>query len=181
MSEVLKRTKRELKCHGNIIDLYEDTLMLPGGKTVAYDFFDHPGAAAVLPVTEDGKILLVKQYRNALDRFTWEIPAGKLDAINELGIDCAARELEEETGYRSENLKPLIILRTMLAFCNEKVDVFVADQLIPSKQHLDEDEFIDVKAFSLEELKEMIFSGEMEDVKSIAAIMSYIVKMMDAK
>ena len=97
---------------------------------------------------------MVRQYRNALERYTLEIPAGALDEEGEPGFKCAARELEEETGYKSEELEWLITLRTTVAFCNEKIEVYVAKNLIPSKQHLDEDEFIDLKAYSLDELKE---------------------------
>ena len=119
---------------------------------------------------------MVRQYRNALDRYTLEIPAGALDAEDEPGRDCAARELEEETGYRSDDLEWLITLRTTVAFCNERIEVYVAKNLIPSKQHLDEDEFIDLKAYSLDELKEKIFNGEIEDAKTVASLMAYAVK-----
>ena len=122
---------------------------------------------------DDGKILMVTQYRNALERDTLEIPAGKLDAPGEPGIECASRELEEETGYRSEDLEWLITLRTTVAFCDEKIDIYVAKNLIPSHQHLDEDEFIDLKAYTIEELKEMIFTGEMQDAKTVSALLAY--------
>lgn len=92
------------------------------------DFIHHDGAAAVVPVMDDGKILMVTQYRNALERDTLEIPAGKLDAPGEPGIECASRELEEETGYRSEDLEWLITLRTTVAFCDEKIDIYVAEK-----------------------------------------------------
>ena len=91
-------------------------------------------------------------------------------------IECASRELEEETGYKSNNLEWLITLRTTVAFCNEKIEVFVARDLIPSHQHLDEDEFIDLKEYTLDELKEKIFSGEIEDSKTVSALMAYAVK-----
>ena len=119
---------------------------------------------------------MVRQYRNALERYTLEIPAGALDEEGEPGFKCAARELEEETGYKSEELEWLITLRTTVAFCNEKIEVYVAKNLIPSKQHLDEDEFIDLKAHSLDELKEKIFTGEIEDAKTVASLMAYAVK-----
>ena len=119
---------------------------------------------------------MVRQYRNALERYTLEIPAGALDAEDEPGLTCASRELEEETGYRSEHLEWLITLRTTVAFCNERIEVYVAKDLIPSRQHLDEDEFIDLKAYSLDELKEKIFSGEIEDAKTVASLMAYAVK-----
>ena len=176
MSDQIKRLKRELKFKGKIIDFYQDTMEINGDHTVSWDFIKHKGAAAVVPVTDDGKILMVRQYRNALDRYTLEIPAGALDAEDEPGIECASRELEEETGYRSENLERLITLRTTVAFCNERIEVYVAKDLIPSKQHLDEDEFIDLKAYSLEELKGKILTGEIEDAKTVASLMAYAVK-----
>ena len=176
MGEHIKRLNRELKFKGKIIDFYQDTIEVDGNHTVIWDFIKHKGAAAVVPVTEDGKILMVRQYRNALDRYTLEIPAGALDAEDEPGRDCAARELEEETGYRSDDLEWLITLRTTVAFCNERIEVYVAKNLIPSKQHLDEDEFIDLKAYSIDDLKEKIFTGEIEDAKTVASLMAYAVK-----
>ena len=116
---------------------------------------------------------MVRQYRNALERYTLEIPAGKLDKPEEPGIECSRRELEEETGYKSDNLEWLITLRTTVAFCNEKIEIYVARDLKPSKQNLDEDEFVDVKAYTLEELKEKIYSGTIEDSKTVAALLAY--------
>lgn len=178
MSGQIKRVNRELKFKGKIIDFYQDTMEIDGDHTVIWDFIKHKGAAAVVPVTEDGRILMVKQYRNALDRYTLEIPAGALDAEDEPGIICAGRELEEETGYRSEDLEWLITLRTTVAFCNEKIEIFVAKNLIPSRQHLDEDEFIDLKAYTIEELKEKIFSGEIEDSKTVSSLLAYDAKYL---
>ena len=151
MSEQIKRVNRELKFKGTIIDFYQDTMEINGDHTVVWDFIKHKGAAAV-------------------------VPAGALDEEGEPGFKCAARELEEETGYKSEELEWLITLRTTVAFCNEKIEVYVAKNLIPSKQHLDEDEFIDLKAYSLDELKEKIFTGEIEDAKTVASLMAYAVK-----
>ncbi len=176
MSEHIKRLNRELKFRGKIIDFYQDTMEIDGDRTVVWDFIKHKGAAAVVPVTDDGRILMVRQYRNALDRYTLEIPAGALDDEKEPGIECASRELEEETGYRSDTMEWLITLRTTVAFCNERIEVYVAKDLIPSKQHLDEDEFIDLQAYTLEELKKKIFSGEIEDAKTVASLMAYAVK-----
>lgn len=176
MSEKIRRINRELKYKGVIVDFYQDTMEIDGTHTAVWDFISHKGAAAVVPVTEDGKILMVRQYRNALERYTLEIPAGALDAADEPGIVCAGRELEEETGYRCENLEWLITLRTTVAFCNERIEVYVARNLIPSKQHLDEDEFIDLKAYTIRELKEKILTGEIEDAKTVSALMAYAVK-----
>ena len=118
--EKLERLNRELMYKGAIIDLYKDTIKTPDGNIEYYDFIKHQGAAAVIPIRDDGKILMVKQYRNALDRFTIEIPAGGLASPNEPTKDAAARELEEETGYHSDDLELLLTIRTTIAFCNEK-------------------------------------------------------------
>ena len=173
MAEEFKRLNRELMYHGTIVDFYKDTIQVPNGNVVEWDFIGHKGAAAVLPVREDGKLLMVRQYRNALDRYTLEIPAGGLNGADEPTRDAAARELEEETGYRSDNLEWLITIRTTVAFCNEKIDIYVARNLIKSHQHLDEDEFINVEAYSGEDLSRMILEGKIEDSKTISAIMSY--------
>ncbi len=115
---------------------------------------------------------MVRQYRNALDRYTLEIPAGGLNP-NETMKAAAARELTEETGYSSDCLELLISIRTTVAFCNERIEIFVAKNLTPGRQHLDEDEFIRVEAYDVEELCRMIYDGKIEDSKTISAIMSY--------
>lgn len=176
MSETLRRVGRELKYEGTILKVYMDDIEMPDGKIAKWDFINHDGAAAVVPVTDDGKILMVRQYRNALDRYTLEIPAGKLDDANEDTAVCAARELEEETGYKPGRMELLITLRTWIAFTNEKIDVYAAYGLIPSEQKLDEDEYIDVAAYTMEELKEMIFKGEIQDTKTVSALLAYDAK-----
>ena len=173
MAEEFRRLNRELMYHGTIVDFYKDTIEVPNGNVVEWDFIGHKGAAAVLPVREDGKLLMVRQYRNALDRYTLEIPAGGLNGADEPTRDAAGRDLEEETGYRSDDLEWLITIRTTVAFCNEKIDIYVAKNLIKSHQHLDEDEFINVEAYSVEELSRMILEGKIEESKTISAIMSY--------
>ena len=176
MEQKIKRINRELKFKGKIVDFYQDTIEVEGNRHSTYDFIDHVGAAAVVPVTDDGKILMVKQYRNALDQFTLEVPAGALESRDEPGIECASRELEEETGYKCENLEWLITLRTTVAFCNESIEIFVARELIPSRQNLDDNEFIEVRAYSMGELKEKIYSGEIQDSKTISALLAYEIK-----
>lgn len=169
------RKKRELKYIGTILKFYEDTVVV-NGHEAHWDFIHHDGAAAVVPVTAEGKILMVRQYRNALDRYTLEIPAGKLDAPDEPKIECAYRELEEETGYRCEKLEYLLSLNTTIAFCDEYIDIFLARDLIPSRQHLDEDEQIELEEWDLKDLQELIYTGKMTDGKTVAAIMTYAAK-----
>ena len=173
MSENVKRTGRTLVHEGTVLKMYQDHMVFANGNTEEWDFIHHDGAAAVVPVLEDGRIIMVRQYRNALERETIELPAGKLDDPDEPGIECAARELEEETGYRSESLEWLLTLRTTVAFCDEKIDIYLARNLVPTKQNLDEDEYVDVEIYTLEELKELIFTGKIEDSKTIAALLAY--------
>lgn len=173
--EPVIRKDRQLKYTGTILKIYEDTV-IANGHEAHWDFIHHDGAAAVVAVADGGQLLMVRQYRNALDRETLEIPAGKLDAPDEPKIECAYRELEEETGYRCENLEYLMSLNTTVAFCDEAIDVFVARNLIPSKQHLDEDEVINVERWSVEDLQELIYTGKMTDAKTVAAIMAYAAK-----
>jgi len=175
MAEEFKRLSRDLIYEGSIIDYYKDTIQVPNGNVVKWDFIGHKGAAAIVPVTEDGKILMVRQYRNALDRYTLEIPAGGLNPGEDTRI-AAIRELEEETGYKSEDVSFLVSIYTTVAFCNEKIDIYVAKNLMPSRQNLDEDEFIDVQAYSVEELLEKIYASEIQDSKTICAIMAYKLK-----
>lgn len=173
-----ERMERTLVHRGAIIDLYADRMRLPDGREELYDFIKHKGAAAVVPVLPDGRILMVRQYRNAIDSYTLEIPAGGLKSAEEPTLDAAHRELEEETGYFAEksDLEPLISLYTTVAFCNEKIDIYVTTKLRKTMQHLDEDEYIEVEAFSIEELTTMIFENEIMDAKSIAALMTYRAK-----
>ena len=180
MPEEFKRLNRELAYRGSIIDFYKDTVLVPNGNLVKWDFIAHKGAAAVVPVLPDGRLLLVRQYRNALDRYTLEIPAGGRNGAQEPFLDCAFRELEEETGYRTEkeSMEFLLSLRTTVAFCNEQIEIYVAKNLVKTQQHLDEDEFINVHAYEMEELLAKIYSGEMEDSKTVAAILAYEAKYL---
>lgn len=171
--EKYERVDRQLIAKGKIVDYYHDIVKIPNGNVATWDFIWNKGAAAVVPIRDDGKIIMVRQYRNAIDRETIEIPAGGLNTPEEPTIDAAARELEEETGYKTEDLEFLISIKTTVAFCNENIDIYVARNLKPSKQNLDEDEFINVEAYSVEELCEMIYEGKIEDSKTVSAIMSY--------
>lgn len=179
MSEEFKRLSRDLVYKGSIIDFYKDTVLVPNGNVVKWDFIGHKGAAAVVAVNEEGKLLMVRQYRNALDRYTLEIPAGGLNGENEPTIVAAQRELEEETGYRTNKpLEFLISIRTTVAFCNEKIDIYVANSLTKSQQNLDEDEFIHVEAWDINDLIKLIYEGTIEDSKTISAIMTYYFKFI---
>lgn len=171
------RKERNLKYTGKILKIYEDVVEA-NGHEARWDFIHHDGAAAVVAVNDEGKLLMVRQYRNALDRETLEIPAGKLDDPAEAKINCAYRELEEETGYRCEKLEYLLSLNTTVAFCDEAIDIFLARDLVLSRQNLDEDEIIQVEAWSVEDLEEMIYNGKITDGKTVAGIMTYARKYL---
>jgi ADP-ribose pyrophosphatase len=173
--EEIKRIDRELVYSGTILDIYKDTMLLPNGNTEIWDFVSHRmGAACVLAVRPDGKILMVRQYRNALERVTLEVPAGKRDDVNEDTKICAERELLEETGYRAGKIERLLSLRSTVAFCDEMIDVYLATDLEKvGDQNLDESESIDIEAYELSELMDMCYSGKLQDAKTVAAIMAY--------
>ena len=171
--EEFKRISRDLVAKGAIIDYYQDTMQIPNGNIAKWDLIDHKGAAAVVAVREDGKLLMVRQYRNAIDRMTLEIPAGSRDSVTEDTKVCAARELEEETGYRSDDLTRLLSLKTTVAFCDEFIDVYLARNLKPGHQHLDEGELLDVEAHDIDELCQMIYDGKLQDAKTVSALLAY--------
>lgn len=168
-----ERIGRELIHKGAIIDYYQDTIKIPNGNIAKWDYIKHKGAAAVVAVKDDGKLLMVRQYRNALDRETLEIPAGGLNSVDEPTDIAAARELEEEAGYTAGKMELLISIRTTVAFCDEKIDIYVATDLKRSKQHLDEDEFLDVETYSIEELIQMIYDCKINDGKTVSALLAY--------
>ena len=171
--EKLEILGKDLVYHGTIIDFYKLKLRTPAGHEVSWDHIEHKGASAVLPIDDEGKVLTVTQYRGAIDDIMIEIPAGGRDSVEEDFAVCAARELEEETGFRAGSLEHLVDVHTAAAYTSEKIAVYVAKDLIPSRQHLDEDEFVDIRRYTLEELNDMIFSGKIKDSKTIAAVMAY--------
>jgi len=175
--EKVKRLKREIRAEGVVINLYKDTVEI-NGTIAEWDYIHHDGAAAVVAVAEDGRLVMVRQYRNALDRFTLELPAGKLDDPGEPTLKCAKRELEEEAGYYTEDFQYLLTVNTTVAFCNEKIDIYLARNLQISKQHLDEEESIDVELWNIEDLKQLIYEGKMTDGKTVAGIMTYAAKYL---
>ena len=178
MTTRIKRINRELVYKGSILDIYKDTMDVGNGKIEEWDFVAHrKGAACIVPVLPDGRILMVRQYRNALERDTIEVPAGARDSVTEDTMVCAVRELEEETGYKSNKVSKLLELRTTVAFCNEIVDVYLAEDLIPGEQHLDDAEDIRVEAYTLDELLDKIYNGVIQDAKTVAAILAYSNKM----
>ncbi len=171
-----ERIGRELAHKGAIVEVYKDKMLLKAdGSVHDWDYIKHPGAAAVVPVDKDGNIIMVKQYRNALGRYTIELPAGGKNADEDFET-CALRELEEETGYRAGSHELLCDIFTTVALMDERIPIYLATDLIPVKQHLDPDEFLNVEKHSLNELIQMIFEGKLQDSKTICGILAYKTK-----
>lgn len=171
-----QRIGREVVYKGAILDFCKDDIITPKGNHVKFDFLEHKGAAAVIPVLDDGRIIMVRQWRNAIDKFALEIPAGGKDGMEEPTLQCAARELEEETGFQSDNIQFLHTLVPAIAYSGEKIDVYVAFDLKKTHQHLDPDEDIELEIYTVEELLEKIINNEINDAKTIASIMTYFYK-----
>lgn len=156
---------------GRIIDLYLEDVELPNGNTSKREIIKHPGAVAVIAVTEENKIIMVRQYRKAMERIMVEIPAGKLEKGEE-PIVTAKRELQEETGYTCDELEPLISFYTSPGFADELVHLFIAKGLRKDTEehHLDEDEFVDLLEVSLDEALDLIEKKEIYDAKTAYAV-----------
>ncbi len=155
--------------HGNIIDVVRDTISLPDGRSAQREMVIHGGACAILPVDSDGNIIFVRQYRHPAGEEVLEIPAGMLEE-GEDPKECAIRELEEETGYKTENVKFMFSMYSAIGFCNEVLYVYLARDLKPGVVNLDEDEFVTVEKYSIEKATNMIFENKIKDSKTIAAV-----------
>lgn len=156
---------------GRVIRLQVDDIVLPDGKTGKREIIKHPGAVAVLALTAEGKLVLVEQYRKALERSLVEIPAGKLE-VGEKPEVCARRELEEETGYDCESMTLLQSFYTSPGFADELVHVFIAEGLVKKEDalSLDEDEFVEVMEVTLTEAEQLIQNQRIFDAKTVYAI-----------
>lgn len=154
---------------GRVIDLVVEDVVLPDGNKSKREIVRHPGAVCVIPVTEEGKIVLIRQYRKPLDRIIVEIPAGKLEQ-GEDPLVCAKRELEEETAYTTNHLEHVISFYTSPGFADELVHVYYTNQLLKGEAKLDEDEFLEVIEVTLEEAIKMVENQEIYDAKTAYAI-----------
>ncbi|WP_103105325.1 NUDIX domain-containing protein [Brevibacillus reuszeri] len=157
---------------GRIIKVKVDEVLLPNGNTAKREIVNHQGAVAVLPLTDDGKMVVVRQFRKPLECTIVEIPAGKLE-IGEEPLTCAKRELEEETGYVAKNYSLLSSFYTSPGFADELLYVYVATELTKGESRPDEDEFVDVLELTLEEAHELHRAGEIRDAKTVVALFAW--------
>jgi ADP-ribose pyrophosphatase len=164
-----KQLSRQHYWSGSIGEFGVDEVELSGGRHATIAVLRHPGAAAIVPFIDPKTILMLRQYRYAVDDTIWEIPAGKIDP-GETPVACATRELQEETGYRAGRIEPVGVVSTVPAFSDERIYLFCAYQLQTGSQHLDPSETIEVHPVPLTKAIEMISSGVIIDAKTIVAL-----------
>lgn len=172
MDKFYEKTIRSEQIYdGKIIKVKKDEVLLPDGKTSSREIVNHPGAVAIIAITDDQKIVLVEQFRKPLEKTIVEIPAGKLEKGEE-PLETAKRELEEETGFRAKQFKYLLTFATSPGFADEIIHVYLAKGLykVDDKLAQDEDEFLSLKEVTIEEADQLIEEEKIYDVKTIFAI-----------
>jgi len=162
--------KSEIIYRGKVFNTKVDQIEYNSGNKAVREVAEHPGGAVVVPVTDKGKIIMVTQHRFPVDKILLELPAGKL-GWNEDPLFCATRELEEETGYKSDNVKILGSIYTTPGYSTEKLWIYLAKDLMPGDHNREEGEFgMEVFKFTLKEIEDKIYSGEIVDGKTICGI-----------
>jgi ADP-ribose pyrophosphatase len=151
---------------GHFLKVQKDTIRLPDGKTTKREYIKHPGAVVVLPLFEDGSILLERQFRYPLQDVFIEYPAGKIDP-NEDSMECAKRELQEETGYTASDWKFVCTIHNAIAYSDEHLDIFLARGLIAGESRLDDGEFLETFKATVPEMLQWIREGKVTDVKTV--------------
>jgi ADP-ribose pyrophosphatase len=160
---------------GKVVTLNVDTVKLPNGVTIDLETIRHPGAAAVVPMKDDGTVVLIRQFRHAAGGFIYEIPAGKLSP-GEDPLHCAARELEEEVGYRAASFELLSSIFTAPGFADEVIHVYKATGLIQGRQQLDHDEVLEIVEMPLSAAMERIVDGTIRDSKTIVGLQAVYIR-----
>jgi ADP-ribose pyrophosphatase len=162
--------KSEIVFSGKVFNTKVDQIEYTSGNRSVREVAEHPGGAVVVPVTDDGKIIMVTQHRFPVDKVLLELPAGKLGK-NENPLHCAVRELEEETGYKSDNVKEIGSIYTTPGYSTEKLWIYLAKNLKPGNHNREEGEFgMEVFKFTLKEIEDKIYNGEIVDGKTICGI-----------
>jgi ADP-ribose pyrophosphatase len=164
---MIQHTRQIFK--GRVVTLDIDTVTLPNGKTIELEMIHHPGASAVVPITDRGTVILIRQYRHAAGGYIYEIPAGKLHPGEDPKV-CAARELEEEIGYSAASLELLTSILTTPGFTDEVIHIYKGTGLLPGTQNLDHDEVIEIIELPLEKAVAQIQDGTIRDGKTIVGL-----------
>lgn len=165
-----KLVKSEQLFSGRIFSLHRDTIVEPGGRAAAREIVRHPSAVVILPLLNEKEIVLIRQYRYAVDDFLWELPAGSLEK-GETVLQAAGRELEEETGYQARALSELASFYSTPGFTDERMHLVLATQLTKTQVRPDEDETIEVHTISSEKVFAMLFGGDIIDAKTMVGLL----------
>lgn len=150
---------------GRFLRVHRDQVQLPDGKMAYREYIKHPGAAMVIPVLEDGRVVMVRQYRHALKKIFLEFPAGKIDS-GEDTLQTAKRELLEETGYSASQMIWLTTIHPVIGYADERIEIYLAKDLKAGSQKLDEGEHLDVESHELSELVQLVRDNQITDVKT---------------
>jgi len=168
-----KVLKSEIVYQGPVFGVRRDEVLEPGRLRTTREVITHPGSVVVLPVLPDEKMVLIRQYRHATRQYLWELVAGRIDE-GERVKEAAARELLEETGYRAKRFKVFLDVFPTPGFLEERMYILLAEGLAEGRAEPEEDEKIEVRAYTAKELKQMIQKGKLRDAKSIAGILYYL-------
>jgi ADP-ribose pyrophosphatase len=171
LTEVM--VKSDTLYQGKILNLRVDLVRLPSGRTSTREVVEHPGSVGIIPIDNDGNVILIKQFRYPVGEVLWEIPAGKLDP-GEKPEDCAIRELEEETSFIAGRIEKVASFYTSPGFSGEMMHLFIATDLIPGTAEPDQDENIKVFNLSREAVETMMTNGEIRDAKTLLALVTVI-------
>ncbi len=171
-----KTLKSEMVYRGKVLNLRRDEVMTVSGKPSIREIVEHGGGVALVAVTDKGKVIMERQFRKPLERVVLEIPAGKLEN-GEDPLSAAGRELAEETGYRAEKIEYLTKYYPSVGYCQEALYMYLCTGLTKGQTDLDEDEAIDIYEYSFEELYDMIDHGELEDGKTMAALLAAQIRL----
>lgn len=163
-------TASAMLLEGNFLRVRRDTVRLPDGNHAGREYVLHPGAVMVVPLLDDGRLLLLRQWRHPVQQVLLEFPAGKLDA-GEAPAACAWRELAEETGYRAAELARAGLMHNACAYSTEGIEVWFARGLVPGVQQLDPGEFVEVVAHTPSELDALVAQGQVSDVKTLVGLL----------
>jgi ADP-ribose pyrophosphatase len=172
--------KTEELYRGKVFTLAVENLILPNGRQTEMAMIRHPGSTGIIPIDEEGNVVMIRQYRPVVDKYLLEIPAGTMEP-GESAIDCARRELEEETGLQAQTFTELMGVHILPSYSDEKIHIFLACQLTRTHKHPDPDEIIETETYSLASLLKMIRSGRITDALTILSIQNTFLFLQDRK
>ena len=175
----MTKTTEELLYAGRILDLARETHRMPDNREARFEIVQHPGGAAALPVLDDGRIILIRQFRPAAEDYILEIPAGRLE-VGENAEQCISRELQEEIGYMASSITALGAVYSSVGFCNELIHLFVASDLTPTDTAHEPDEFIEPVIMDLSTALDLVKSGKVADAKTQLCLLRYALSLQES-